>query len=173
MSVEKFLDSLYVIGGHDGTQSLNSVEILDHPNGQWRLGPSLNTPRANTHSVVTAGNVIYVIGGFDGVQFLSSIELLESGRIFLALFSKPLPSWLFLMEADENHKNRGVNTFYLSFKIFLEAAGWRNWQQTRSTNGSVSDGTIPEDDEEDIKSISSTERSSSEPFTDTTNNLDS
>lgn len=61
----------------------------------------------------------------------------------------------------------------LKTKIFLEAAGWRNWQQTRSTNGSVSDGTIPEDDEEDIKSISSTERSSSEPFTDTTNNLDS
>ncbi|VDK17335.1 unnamed protein product [Anisakis simplex] len=71
-------DSLYVIGGHDGTQSLSSVEILDHPNGQWRVGPSLNMPRANTHAVVTAGNVIYVLGGFDGGHFLPSIELLDN-----------------------------------------------------------------------------------------------
>ncbi|VDN51995.1 unnamed protein product [Dracunculus medinensis] len=73
-------DSLYVIGGHDGTQSLQSVEILDHPNGQWRPGPILNIARANTHCVVTAGNIIYVLGGFDGAQFLSSIELLANGK---------------------------------------------------------------------------------------------
>ena len=73
------LDSLYVIGGHDGTQSLSSVEILDHPSAQWRLGPSLLGPRANTHAVVTAGSAIYVIGGFDGTQFLSSMEVLDSG----------------------------------------------------------------------------------------------
>lgn len=77
--IEVSLDSLYVIGGHDGTQSLQSVEILDHPNGQWRPGPILNIARANTHCVVTAGNIIYVLGGFDGAQFLSSIELLANG----------------------------------------------------------------------------------------------
>jgi influenza virus NS1A-binding protein len=71
-------DSLYVVGGHDGTQSLSSVEVLDHPNGRWRLGPQLTVPRANTHAVVTAGNMAYVIGGFNGNQFLSSIEILEN-----------------------------------------------------------------------------------------------
>lgn len=54
-------------------------KVLDHPNGQWRAGPPLTVPRANTHAVVTAGQVIYVIGGFNGVHFLNSIELLESG----------------------------------------------------------------------------------------------
>lgn len=71
-------DTLYVIGGHDGQQSLSSVEVLDHPAASWRPGPPLTTPRANTHAVVTAGNVIYAIGGFDGKQFLDSIELMDS-----------------------------------------------------------------------------------------------
>lgn len=78
-------DSLYVIGGHDGSQSLSSVEVLDHPNASWRMGPSLTMPRANTHAVVTAGNVIYVIGGFNGNQFLNSIELLETGDSFIKM----------------------------------------------------------------------------------------
>ncbi|KAI1709730.1 kelch motif domain-containing protein [Ditylenchus destructor] len=76
-------DTLYVIGGHDGTQSLASVEALDHPNNQtWRSGPSLTTPRANTHAVVTAGQAAYVIGGFNnGNQFLSTVEVLENEAI--------------------------------------------------------------------------------------------
>lgn len=54
--------------------------MLDHPTCQWRPGPPLTTPRANTHAVVTAGGVIYVIGGFDG-RFLDTIELLENGSL--------------------------------------------------------------------------------------------
>src|SRR5690606_22433889 len=74
-------DSLYAIGGHDGNGSLASVEILDHPNGNWRPGPPLNTPRANTSAVVTAGNVIYVVGGFNANTFLPTMELLENGKL--------------------------------------------------------------------------------------------
>lgn len=74
-------DTLYVIGGHDGTQSLDTVEILDSPSSQWRVGPTLTTARANTHAVVTAGNVIFCIGGFNGVKFLDTIELLENEQI--------------------------------------------------------------------------------------------
>lgn len=70
-----------MIGGHDGTQSLDTVEILDSPSSQWRVGPTLTTPRANTHAVVTAGNVIFCIGGFNGVKFLDTIELLENEQI--------------------------------------------------------------------------------------------
>lgn len=79
-------DSLYVIGGHDGTQSLSSVEVLDHPSAaEWRVGPSLTIPRANTHAVVvnmpdalsTTKCAIYAIGGFNGNNFLNSIEVLE------------------------------------------------------------------------------------------------
>lgn len=69
-----------MIGGHDGNTTLNSVEILENPNGNWRQGPALIIPRANTHAVVTGANVIYVIGGYNANQFLSSIELLENGR---------------------------------------------------------------------------------------------
>ncbi|KAF1748505.1 hypothetical protein GCK72_024972 [Caenorhabditis remanei] len=74
-------EALYVIGGHDGTQSLDTVEILDSPSSQWRVGPTLTTARANTHAVVTAGNVIFCIGGFTGVKFLDTIELLENEPI--------------------------------------------------------------------------------------------
>ena len=80
-------DSLYVIGGHDGTQSLNTVEVLDHPSGSWKPGPPLTTPRANTKAVVTAGSVIYAIGGFNGNQFLDTIELLESGGCIADAYS--------------------------------------------------------------------------------------
>ncbi|CAD6189315.1 unnamed protein product [Caenorhabditis auriculariae] len=37
---------------------------------------------ANTHAVVTAGNVIYAVGGFNGNQFLNTIELMESGMFY-------------------------------------------------------------------------------------------
>nr|CDP96048.1 BMA-TAG-147, isoform a [Brugia malayi] len=72
------LNSLFVIGGHDGTHSLNSVEILDDPTGEWRSGPSLTIPRANVKATVASGDEIYLLGGFDGTQFLSSIEVLNS-----------------------------------------------------------------------------------------------
>ncbi|KAK6043901.1 kelch repeat protein, partial [Cooperia oncophora] len=50
--------------------------------------------RANTHAVVTAGNVIYAIGGFNGNQFLNSIELMDSelvGWRNWQLVSDPVP----------------------------------------------------------------------------------
>ncbi|EYC15430.1 hypothetical protein Y032_0037g3517 [Ancylostoma ceylanicum] len=86
-------DTLYVIGGHDGQQSLSSVEVLDHPAAAWRPGPPLTTPRANTHAVVTAGNVIYAIGGFNGNQFLNSIELMDSG-----MFSIHMSPWALIRD---------------------------------------------------------------------------
>lgn len=65
---------------------MTSVEVLDYPNAHsWRLGPSLNVARANTHAVVTARNAIYVVGGFDGSQFLDSIEVLENGKCFYSI----------------------------------------------------------------------------------------
>lgn len=73
---------MFVIGGHDGTQSLNSVEILDGPTGEWRSGPSLTIPRANVKATVASGGEIYLLGGFDGSQFLSSIEVLNSGSVY-------------------------------------------------------------------------------------------
>ncbi|KAK6740329.1 hypothetical protein RB195_008660 [Necator americanus] len=93
-------DTLYVIGGHDGQQSLSSVEVLDHPAAAWRPGPPLTTPRANTHAVVTAGNVIYAIGGFNGNQFLNSIELMDSELVGWRNWqlSGPIP----LTEEDED-----------------------------------------------------------------------
>jgi hypothetical protein len=57
---------------------LATSEVLETPNSHWRSAPSLNTARANTNAVVTAGNVIYLVGGFDNINFLSSIEVMES-----------------------------------------------------------------------------------------------
>lgn len=62
--------------------SLNSVEILDSPTGEWRSGPSLTIPRANVKAAVTSGDELYALGGFDGTQFLSSIEVLNNGLVY-------------------------------------------------------------------------------------------
>lgn len=68
---------LAVIGGHDGTQQLASVEVASlhggtHP-GRWRAGPSLNSARSAA-AAVRMGNYLIVGGGALGDTALSTVE---------------------------------------------------------------------------------------------------
>ncbi|CAF4517649.1 unnamed protein product, partial [Rotaria socialis] len=66
---------LYVVGGYDGRQRMNSVECLDlsQENATWQPVASLTYRRA-LPGVCVHQNLIYVCGGFDGSLRLASTE---------------------------------------------------------------------------------------------------
>ena len=70
---------VYVFGGFDGQQPLNSIEVFDPEMGTWSMSRvHLHTPRSGTRAVVLAGRV-YVAGGFDGENRLKSVECFSFG----------------------------------------------------------------------------------------------
>lgn len=58
-------EKLFVVGGCDGSSSLDSVEVFDPHVGEWRLGPSLTIPRSNV-GVAVLNERLYAVGGFSG-----------------------------------------------------------------------------------------------------------
>lgn len=56
---------IYVIGGLDGTEYLNSVRCFDPSNARWVEVAPMNIRRCYV-SVTTVENCIYAIGGYDG-----------------------------------------------------------------------------------------------------------
>lgn len=77
-------DTLYVAGGCNGTQMLNSTEIIDLESGHVRTGPPMTSPRANVRLVAvppansaSAPPKIFAVGGFNGKNFLNTIECLD------------------------------------------------------------------------------------------------
>lgn len=63
--VTVFGNKLYVVGGSDGSHSLNSTEYFDAESQTWVVGPSMTTPRANVE-VAVVGDRLYAVGGFSG-----------------------------------------------------------------------------------------------------------
>ncbi len=59
--------ALFVIGGWDGAEVVNTVFIYDPARLLWRSGPALPSGRALAGAVVLADQLI-VVGGFDGAQ---------------------------------------------------------------------------------------------------------
>ncbi|RDD43453.1 Influenza virus NS1A-binding protein-like protein [Trichoplax sp. H2] len=65
---------LYVCGGSDGSQPLNSIECFDPRANKWiLLKEHMNHARVNV-GIVNVDGWIYAIGGFDGSTFLNNIE---------------------------------------------------------------------------------------------------
>ena len=58
-------DSLYVMGGWDSENYLDSLEVFDTRADRWRCAPSMAKARAYGSSAVL-DDQIYVIGGLDG-----------------------------------------------------------------------------------------------------------
>lgn len=54
-----------MVGGCDGSCSLDSVEVFDPAFGEWRLGPSMTIPRSNV-GVAVVKDRLYAVGGFSG-----------------------------------------------------------------------------------------------------------
>lgn len=68
--VAVFNNKIYVVGGSDGTHSLNTTEIFDSETQTWTVGPSMTTPRANV-GVAVVEDRLYAVGGFSGKRFNS------------------------------------------------------------------------------------------------------
>ena len=57
--------SLYIFGGTDGKQVLNSVDILEPETATWGSAPPMPTPRSD-HCVARHRDEVYVVGGTMG-----------------------------------------------------------------------------------------------------------
>jgi len=79
MSVIACNDSIYVIGGFDGSQTLNSVECYNPTTNRWRFVSPMITHRRCT-CAVSNGHTLYVIGGHDGAQILNTIETYDISK---------------------------------------------------------------------------------------------
>eukprot|EP00927_Polykrikos_kofoidii_P068175 TRINITY_DN63548_c0_g1_i1.p1 TRINITY_DN63548_c0_g1~~TRINITY_DN63548_c0_g1_i1.p1 ORF type:complete len:465 (-),score=71.62 TRINITY_DN63548_c0_g1_i1:37-1323(-) len=80
------LTRLYVAGGADGHQALNSAERFDADSMSWQTLPPMSSPRAAAASTVVFRR-LYVCGGMSGSQELSSVECF----IPAACLWEPLP----------------------------------------------------------------------------------
>nr|CAB3259455.1 kelch-like protein 12 [Phallusia mammillata] len=67
-------NSLYCIGGHDGSKRLTSCERYDVRIGKWNEIAPLNQPRHYSSCVVLDGH-IYAIGGYADSGSLSTVEI--------------------------------------------------------------------------------------------------
>lgn len=66
-------DIPYVFGGHDGNETLNSLEYFDSAEGKWILLSCMNVEREIFAFCANRNRYIYVFGGFN-VNHLDSIE---------------------------------------------------------------------------------------------------
>jgi Kelch motif len=77
-------DTLYLIGGVDGKDFLNTTEYAriqkDGSLGPWQAGPNLNEPRGFIDAVVHNGS-IYVVGGGNGPNGHNLLKTAERARI--------------------------------------------------------------------------------------------
>jgi DNA-binding CsgD family transcriptional regulator len=69
-------ENLYVLGGWDGQEYLDSALVYDAESDAWRSLPSLEQPRAQAAGGVV-GDRLYVIGGWDGQSNLTTCEYFD------------------------------------------------------------------------------------------------
>merc|ERR1712039_872322 len=67
---------LFVMGGNNGDEALNSCEVFDPAIGAWVPLPVMDQPRVDPALLAVEGR-FYVLGGHDGDQALYSAEVLD------------------------------------------------------------------------------------------------
>lgn len=72
-------DFLYVTGGWDGVEALDSVERYDSQSNTWIPLPPMLTPKYQ-HAAVVFDDKLYVIGGSDGRLELEAVEVFDPGE---------------------------------------------------------------------------------------------
>ena len=79
---------IFVCGGYDGKNTLNSVESYSWPENSWTLEPAMKEERSSASGFVH-DREIYVTGGFNGLQFLDCIEHLNVDEECLEWIKSP------------------------------------------------------------------------------------
>jgi hypothetical protein len=74
-----FDGKIYVLGGRDGSELLESVEVYDPAQGRWEPAHDLREEKEGFAAVIHAGT-IFLLGGFgEEGQFLDEVEALDVG----------------------------------------------------------------------------------------------
>jgi len=81
-------DTVWVMGGWNGSQLLATVEYLDTRTSQWVRGPSLPQPRRGACSV-SIGSRLLIFGGWDGNKHLRDCLWLDTMDANYTLLSQP------------------------------------------------------------------------------------
>jgi len=81
-AIATFEAKLYLIGGWDGNEFVNSIFEYDSTRDTWQEVTQMITPRGYAGAAVAGGNIL-ILGGYDGKEALSTIETFEpnSGKI--------------------------------------------------------------------------------------------
>ncbi|CAH8901899.1 RING-type domain-containing protein [Caenorhabditis elegans] len=108
-------NKMYVAGGYDSTY-MNSVEVYDTDQGEWKDGPSLQRPRADA-AVVPCNGEVYVLGGFNGKEYEEKIEKLSE------------PGQKFEIVGDMQGSRAGFGSCAFRGRIYI-AGGWSNSSNT-------------------------------------------
>merc|ERR1719203_1934684 len=76
MHMTRFFQSprIYVIGGAQNNQALDTVECYDPEACQWSQLPPMPTPRSDLAATVIGGK-LYVMGGYDGLLVSKNFHL--------------------------------------------------------------------------------------------------
>ena len=69
--------SLYALGGFDGTINLASMEVFDACTHAWKEAPSMSCTRRGLAAAAFEGR-IYVVGGWDGRKYLDSMAIFDT-----------------------------------------------------------------------------------------------
>lgn len=64
-------DKIYIVGGFNGLEVLNSAEVFDVETNQWSNIHAMISPRSGV-SLVAFRDSLYALGGYSGVMRLSS-----------------------------------------------------------------------------------------------------
>ncbi|KAM3139361.1 hypothetical protein pb186bvf_008581 [Paramecium bursaria] len=98
---------IYIVGGNDGSDNLNSFDIYNQIEGSWIKGPNM-TEQRDELAISMYDNVIFAIGGFGG-QFntcLKTVEIFQQNKWSLtaplnvprrALASVSLPDGIYVI----------------------------------------------------------------------------
>eukprot|EP00102_Acyrthosiphon_pisum_P020373 XP_016657583.1 PREDICTED: kelch-like protein 3 [Acyrthosiphon pisum] len=90
-------DCIYAVGGHDGYNALNSLEVFDVSNQKWRIEFGMAIER-HDFDVGVLNNLLYAVGGGDGEFCLKSVEY----------YDPVLDTWTPVAEMSTNRQGVGV-----------------------------------------------------------------
>jgi len=83
---------LLVLGGSDGSSSLDSTEVLDVSKMSFQPGPNMGTWRSGCAAATLSSEQLLVVGGFDGSNHLDSTEVLDVKHMSFTLGPR-LSTW--------------------------------------------------------------------------------